>query len=244
MAFPSTSVLSSFTGEESPLSEGGLWPGTIRQESGTLGRPQKTGGKMTFAGTVNVVEAYYSTLFAADQESYATIGAKQSTGGEMAVWLRIQNPGNPTTACGYQINLTTDAGTDTFQVWRLSAGGTWTQVTSGTLNAMTQEFSAGDSFGGTIVGNTITVYYKPSGGSWTQLGQGTDSNITGSGYIGAHLTNHTGTLDDFGGGEVSTVTLDSCLPDADVTTTGWTTTPLFSKVNDASDATVIQATAV
>lgn len=40
-----------------------------------------------------------------------------------------------------------------------------------------------------------------------------------------------------------TVTLDSALPDADVTTTGWTSTPLYSKVNDASDATVIQATA-
>lgn len=32
------------------------------------------------------------------------------------------------------------------------------------------------------------------------------------------------------------------LPDADTTTTGWTTTPLFSKVNDSSDATVITAT--
>lgn len=37
--------------------------------------------------------------------------------------------------------------------------------------------------------------------------------------------------------------LDNCLPDADVTTTGWTTTPLYSKVNDVSDSTVIQATA-
>lgn len=45
-------------------------------------------------------------------------------------------------------------------------------------------------------------------------------------------------------GPTSAVTLDSCLPDADVVTTGWTTAPLFSKVNDASDATVIQATAV
>lgn len=39
------------------------------------------------------------------------------------------------------------------------------------------------------------------------------------------------------------VSLDTVLPDADVTTTGWTTTPLYSKVNDSSDATVIQATA-
>lgn len=44
-------------------------------------------------------------------------------------------------------------------------------------------------------------------------------------------------------GEPSGLTLDSCLPDADVVTTGWSTAPLFSKVNDASDATVIQATA-
>lgn len=42
----------------------------------------------------------------------------------------------------------------------------------------------------------------------------------------------------------SQLTLDDCLPDADVTTTGWSTAPLFSKVNDASDATVITATAV
>lgn len=31
-------------------------------------------------------------------------------------------------------------------------------------------------------------------------------------------------------------------PDADIVTTGWTTTPLYSKINDQSDATVITAT--
>ena len=39
------------------------------------------------------------------------------------------------------------------------------------------------------------------------------------------------------------ITLNSCLPDADIVTPGWTTTPLYSKVNDSSDGTVIQATA-
>lgn len=34
------------------------------------------------------------------------------------------------------------------------------------------------------------------------------------------------------------------LPDADTVTTGWTTTPLFSKLNDGSDATVVTATLV
>lgn len=41
----------------------------------------------------------------------------------------------------------------------------------------------------------------------------------------------------------ATVALDTVLPDADITTTGWSTAPLFSKINDDSDATVIQATA-
>lgn len=41
----------------------------------------------------------------------------------------------------------------------------------------------------------------------------------------------------------SSVAVDQADPDADVTTTGWTTTPLWSKVNDASDASYITATA-
>ncbi len=40
-----------------------------------------------------------------------------------------------------------------------------------------------------------------------------------------------------------TATSQIILPDADTTTTGWTSTPLWSKVNDASDATVITSTA-
>jgi hypothetical protein len=37
-------------------------------------------------------------------------------------------------------------------------------------------------------------------------------------------------------------TPQAVLPDADTVVTGWTSTPIFSKVNDASDATVVQAT--
>jgi hypothetical protein len=39
------------------------------------------------------------------------------------------------------------------------------------------------------------------------------------------------------------ITYQYARPDADTTTTGWTTTPLFSKINDQSNATVITATA-
>lgn len=37
--------------------------------------------------------------------------------------------------------------------------------------------------------------------------------------------------------------IQTLLPDADVTTTGWTTAPLYSKLNDGTDATIITATA-
>lgn len=42
---------------------------------------------------------------------------------------------------------------------------------------------------------------------------------------------------------VAPYAIDEVLPDADIVTTGWSTAPLWSKVNDASDATVISATA-
>jgi hypothetical protein len=44
-------------------------------------------------------------------------------------------------------------------------------------------------------------------------------------------------------GDTADATLQQFRPDADTTTTGWTATPLFSKINDESDATVITATA-
>lgn len=49
------------------------------------------------------------------------------------------------------------------------------------------------------------------------------------------------TVDDFGNLMAGHVN-QRVLPDADIVTTGWSTAPLFSKVNDLSDTTVITAT--
>jgi hypothetical protein len=43
---------------------------------------------------------------------------------------------------------------------------------------------------------------------------------------------------------VPAVEVSQIRPDADTVATGWTTAPLYSKINDSSDSTVIQATAV
>lgn len=97
-----------------------------------------------------------------------------------------------------------------------------------------------------------------AGAGQTSLGEDTANDTVVFTHAGASQEAGAGTVtfsysasasDDWTIGGISlkpsvTLTLDNCLPDADVVTTGWSTAPLFSKVNDASDATVIQATAV
>lgn len=85
---------------------------------------------------------------------------------------------------------------------------------------------------GTPADNTVTMLYRlaTSAGNYTPGGQWNSDAWIGWGAFGIAL-------------KASTITLDQVLPDADITTTGWSTAPLFSKVNDASDATVITATA-
>ena len=66
--------------------------------------------------------------------------------------------------------------------------------------------SAGDSIGMSMVGSTITVYYKASGGSWTSLGTRTDSTYTAAGrlQLGQWLSSSgvASTIDNFGGGAI------------------------------------------
>lgn len=78
--------------------------------------------------------------------------------------------------------------------------------------------------------------------SWSQI-VSLNTNGIADHYSGLWKWGSAATSTDWLGEPSGGPTLDSCLPDADITTTGWTTAPLFSKVNDASDATVIQATA-
>jgi hypothetical protein len=57
-----------------------------------------------------------------------------------------------------------------------------------------------DEFGMTIIGSTITVYYKTALGSWTVIGTRTDSTYSGGGKIGVGITARGG-VDSFGGGD-------------------------------------------
>lgn len=120
-------------------------------------------------------------------------------------------------------------------ILRKVVSGSTTDLTD--LTAFT--WTNGDQVGLVCNGTSIQAWRKPAAGSWAMLGSQTDSSITTAGYLGVSSDDGGCTIDDFGGGTLG----QTVLPDADLAAGGWTTTPLFSKVNDASDSTVITATA-
>lgn len=100
----------------------------------------------------------------------------------------------------------------------------------------------------------VTVTSDPSGGTVRSAAQAgsyytefivdwPDQGSTGSTNYGVAGASGTGTLTKIAVEILGTGAAPQQLrPDADTTTTGWSTAPLYSKINDESDATVITAT--
>lgn len=195
MAFPTTSVLDTFTDGSAPQglqvysanwATGTLFPNTwITNADGTA----HSQGADTGNG--------WTTTYGPDVEVYCTITAKGADGTYLALYARCSDFGS-TTIDGYEAEIDFASGTDTVKVSKITDG-SFAFLTGGNPVA-TQEFSVGDAFGFEIIGNSLKVYRKPSGGSWGQIGSTlTDSTYTGSGRIGLQGS---GNIDDFGGGTV------------------------------------------
>jgi len=103
--------------------------------------------------------------------------------------------------------------------WFGSAAGGWGTPTGYTIRSRNV---AGDS--GVMASKQLSGTAPDNPSAFTN-GAGASSNFA-----------HTFTLKSSAG------TQQTLRPDADLATTGWTTTPLFSKVNDSSDATVVTST--
>lgn len=232
MAFPSTSVLDAFTrSDEAPIASG--WAGPTRPSRGLLKVISNQLAQYTVVGST--AHAYKTASYAADQEVWATVATLPASSGGISVLGRIQNP-NTATLSAYQFSYHVGTG------WRcfvISDDG-YDQLGS---TIASPAMSAGDKIGMEIIGTTIRGLHY-TGGVWNQIMSNTDSVVSGAGSLGIEMTDTTARMDDFGGGAYTAVTLDDVLPDADVVTTGWTTAPLYSKINDSSDATIMQATAV
>jgi hypothetical protein len=201
VAFPTTSVLSTFDGaNEEPLSEGGNWAGPIRAASASLGACRlvsNTVGPSTVGG-ISTSESYWTpTTFGADQEVFCTVSAAATGTQGFSIWCRLQQEGADTVD-GYNLSYTHGTGFRMFRI--LNAG--FSQV--GSTNA--QAVSAGDAAGLTVIGTDLEMWYKAAAGSWVSLGTGSNADVTGAGKLGISISGGSANvrLDDFGGGEVVT----------------------------------------
>lgn len=225
MAAPVTSVLDSFTRtNESPIA--GSWAGPLTSGSGLdLNTNQLAANSGIFQSS------YWNTSFLPDQEVFATLAVLPGAGDNMELHARASNPG--ASAVSYYLQFKGGAPQQLALIWRDSGG-----VGHGLASDTATTWVAGDKMWLRCSGTTIEGY-RYNGTTWSLLLQVTDSNVTGAGYIGATIDASVARFDDFGGGTLGQV----LLPDADVAAGGWATAPLFSKLNDSSDATVITATA-
>lgn len=197
MAFPTTSVLDSFTrADESPIA--GNW------SNDTYARGSGNGVVLTSNQILAAVAssgtdqaAWWSAApFGPDCEAFVEMAVKPSSSEYLGVELRIDSPGTGGID-GYGIYFIND----TIEIYRITNA---LFLQNGA--AISQAFSSGDSLGVNMVGDTINVYRK-TGGSWgTSLGTRTDSTFTAAGFIGVYFLTPgaiTVRADNFGGGTVA-----------------------------------------
>jgi len=165
-----------------------------------------------------------------DTEIYADMPALPLTsdGGYVFMAERISNVGTS----GWNGYGMLFAPSNTWQLRRYT-GGSSTVLASGT-----QAATAGDSLGFSVIGNTLTAWYKPAAGAWTSVVSTTDSTYSSAGPVGIELGDSTVRLDNLAGG--STVTnVPPAAPTLSIPTdgdTGTSTTPQFQlRTTDADN---------
>ena len=142
---------------------------------------------------------YNAASYGPDVEAYTTITTLPGNNNYVQLWARL----DVTNTNLYLLEYEQLSGTDAVRFYRVDGGSSIVQIGS-TIN---QNFSAGDLLGLRIVGSALTAWYKPTGGSWTLLGSVMDGTYDNAGYIGLGIYGTTGRVDDFGGGNVTGMSL-------------------------------------
>jgi hypothetical protein len=199
-AFPFTPVLTFFPGaNEDPLSESGKWLGPIQNGVFQAELNTNEAAHSQNPSLASPAQSYWTTQFGPNIEAYATMSVVPVTAGHaVAVWGRIQNPGNASTMKAYIAVYTAGTG---WRVYRCINGSSFTQLGSTVASPVP---SNGHKFGIEVIGTQIKLWYY-NGTSWSALITTSDTQISGSGYIGLEFGASTGTarLDAFGGGTSS-----------------------------------------
>lgn len=144
---------STFTGTESPLSEGGVWavPSAYWQTT------SKANGLKAVTLSADSAARYVGTTFTADHWSELTVAAVP-TGGQLFFQYAMARM-NATAAC-YQLSTAFDVGANVIQLWKIDNAGNYTQIGADiTLGA---SIAANDVMRIECVGTTINAKYNGS----------------------------------------------------------------------------------
>jgi hypothetical protein len=187
VSFPTTPILDTFTGTDGT----DLPAYSANWADIGLGAWEIQGNAATgTAGGINVQS--WNHTYGPDSEVYGTISTKPPDGGFMSMGLR-QGSGN-----GYAVEVDPLAGTDNVLLLRIDSG-----VSTG-LATFSQELTAGDGLGASMVGSLLTAWHRSgASGAWTAVGSTTDTTYTAAGTLS--ITNFADTtvrLDNFGGGSI------------------------------------------
>lgn len=193
MSFPTTGLIDAFAYGVGGLNGVGNWTGPV----GGFGNNLRIGDIVT--QTINsgagVAGAdYLTTTYGPDVEAYADIVNVDTTTNIARLMVRMQNPSSVGTRSNYDVQI---------------VGSTWTigrtvNNSRTVLGTFTQAVAAGDKFGISVIGSTITAWWRDhTSGLWSVIGTDTDSTITGAGNIGVEIQGGTWVLDNLSGGSAA-----------------------------------------
>lgn len=188
MAFPTTSVIETFTGTNGTSPPNSNWTnlvGGIQIQSNAA------------AGTTVEynVAAWDTSTFGADCEAFVTVTAFDATTG-VGLGLRVTTL-SFSTLDGYLFYVDCSAVPDVWVIFEVLDGGV-TELTSTTTN-----IANGEKIGAEAIGSALKMYHY-TGGAWSQKLSTTDATYGSAGYILLDIYHTVGRCDDFGGGTVVT----------------------------------------
>lgn len=211
----------------------------------------KNTGALTLSGFTQLYELLsssvslyvYYKVSAGTEQSINPSWANSSAAGNTAWYAELEDP--DVSGSDWVISAQSAVITDESTVTSKSTGTTGTKSNAGLGIAADAVDSATSVTSGIGWSNSYAAVHSATGAG----GRGgifVSKKSEAAGGTTETTFSYTGTADQNSAAvavfsKVIVVPPQEIAPDADVTTTGWTTTPLFSKVNDESDATLITA---
>jgi RHS repeat-associated protein len=182
-ATTTTTILDNFNRVENPLSTN--W------ETPLAGSIQANGSTAQGVSAQNV--AVYASSFSGDAEVYTTVSTKPASGQSVVLGVRVKDSGSSSTVDGYDLAVTVQSGADTWLIRRVDNG------VATTLASGSQEYDSGDQFKLAMIGTTLTAYRNG-----TVLGTVSDGTYPGPGKLSLAIIGTGASVDNFGGGSLST----------------------------------------